>query len=272
MLFFKNFMFGLLIGIGFIIPGVSGGALAVILGIYDKIFSAIKNWKQKENLLFLISLGFGCMVGAIAFGNVLLFLFNKREVPTKFIFMGLIIGGIPSLIKEIKKQPEGSLRLLPFIVALTISVFLYILENSNASLNVGLDLLDGNIPIFGLFLSGILYAIGKIIPGISGAALLILVGMYEYLLTIIANPLLINIDIMLSLLPFLLGAFLGIIMLYKLMNYLFSKHYMTTYSAIIGFVLGSLLYLYPGLSLDISGIICLVLLISSSIFAYMISK
>ena len=85
MLLLRYFILGIIIGIGFIIPGVSGGALAVILGIYDKIFVSIKNWKQKNNLIFLVTLGLGCVVGAIAFGNIILLLLDKREVPTKFI-------------------------------------------------------------------------------------------------------------------------------------------------------------------------------------------
>lgn len=272
MLLLRYFILGIIVGIGFIIPGVSGGALAVILGIYDKIFVSIKNWKQKNNLIFLVTLGLGCVVGAIAFGNIILLLLDKREVPTKFIFIGLVVGGIPTLVKSIKENTTEKFKLCPFLVALFLSIILYILEISNAGINIGADLLSGNIPILALFLAGILYAIGKIVPGVSGAALLILVGMYEYLLAIIANPFQINSDILLSLLPFLLGAFLGVILLYKLINYLFLKHYMSTYSTILGFVLGSLLYLYPGFSFDFSGIVCLILLLSSSILAYMITK
>jgi len=272
MSFIINFFIGLVIGIGFIIPGVSGGALAVILDVYDKIFNSIKNIKNKNNFLFLLTISIGVLVGIIGFGNIILFLIETREVPTKYIFIGLLLGSIPSLIKNIKRTNNDKFKLLPLFLAIFISVILYFLENSNIGLNISDSLNSSVLPIIPLFIAGILYAAGKIIPGISGSALLILVGMYEYLLKIIANPLLINGRIFISLIPFMVGVVFGIFVLYKLMDYLFLNHYMLTYSAILGFVLGSLLYLYPGFSFDFSGLICIVLLISSYYFSYILTK
>lgn len=272
MSFFLNIVIGLIIGIGFIIPGVSGGALAVILGVYDKIFCSIKNIKNKSNFFFLLSVGLGCIIGAIGFGNVILFLLNTREVPTKYIFIGLVIGGIPPLIKNIKAKSSAKFKITPFIVAVILSIILYVLEQNNIGINISQELLDGHIPILSLFIAGILYAVGKIVPGISGAALLILVGMYNYLLEIIANPLSININILISLIPFIIGALVGIFILYRLLNFLFDKYYMATYSAILGFVIGSLLYLFPGFSFNILGLVCIILLICSAFLSYLLTK
>lgn len=272
MSFLMNLVIGIIIGIGFIIPGVSGGALAVIMGVYDKIFYSIKNLKNKSNFLFLLTISIGVVVGIIGFGNILLLLLDSREVPTKYIFIGFVIGGIPSLIKNIKEKSQEKFKFIPFLIAIIISIFLYILEKSDTGINISGELVNGNIPIIGLFLAGILYAAGKIVPGISGSALLILVGMYEYLLEIIANPFFINVNIIVTLIPFFIGIVIGIIVLFKLMNYLFSKYYISTYSAILGFVIGSLLYLYPGFMLDISGVICIVLLISSAAISYILTK
>lgn len=272
MSFFINLIIGVVIGIGFIIPGVSGGALAVILGVYDKIFYSIKNIRNKNNFCFLLVLIIGIMIGIVAFGNILLLLLEHREVPTKYIFLGLLIGGIPSLIKNIREKSKEPFKKIPFIIAIIISIMLFLLENSNYGINISSELIEGNIPIIGLFIAGILYAMGKIVPGISGAALLMLVGMYEYLLNVVANPLALSANVLISLLPFFCGIFIGVVILFKLLNYLFAKHYIATYSAILGFVIGSLLYLFPGFVFGVSGIICFVLLICSMIISYILTK
>ena len=272
MTFLINILIGIIIGTGFIIPGVSGGALAVILGVYDKIFASLKNIKNKSNFIFLCTIILGIIVGVIGFGNILLLLFKTREIPTKYIFIGLVIGGIPSLIKSVKEKSDASFKLIPFIIAIFISILLFILENSNFGIDVSSEIGSGNIPIFGLFIAGVLYAIGKIVPGISGSALLMLVGMYEYFLKVIANPFAITGEVLFSLIPFFGGVFIAMIILFKLMNYLFNKYYIGTYSAILGFVIGSLLYLYPGFTFDINGFICIILLFSSAILSYILTK
>lgn len=272
MSFLLNLIIGIVIGVGFIIPGVSGGALAVILGVYDKIFYSIKNIKDKSNFFFLVLIIIGIIIGIIGFGNILLLLLKHREVPTKYIFLGLLIGGIPSLVKKIREKSSESFKVLPFIIAILISVMLFIFEKSGYGIDVSNELMKGNVPIGGLLLAGILYAGGKIVPGISGSALLMLVGMYEYLLNVVANPLIVSGKVLLSLIPFFIGVFVGVILLFKLLNYLFAKHYITTYSAILGFVIGSLLYLFPGFVFEISGFLCILLLVSSAIISYILTK
>lgn len=272
MSFFINLLIGVVIGTGFIIPGVSGGALAVILGVYDKIFDSFKNIKNRSNFLFLMTIILGIVIGIIGFGNLLLLLLETREVPTKYIFIGLVIGGIPSLIKSIKEKSNDSFKIIPFVIAIIISVILFVLEKSNYGMNISSELVAGNVPIIGLFIAGVLYAVGKVVPGISGSALLILVGMYEYFLKVIANPFAITGQVIISLIPFFIGIFIAMIILFKLMNYLFKKYYIGTYSAILGFVIGSLLYLYPGFTFDITGIICIILLISSTMVSYILTK
>lgn len=272
MSFFVYLLIGVIIGTGFIIPGVSGGALAVILGVYDKIFNSFKNIKNKENFIFLSTITLGIVLGIIGFGNLLLLLLDTREVPTKYIFIGLVIGGIPSLIKSIKEKSNNSFKLIPFLIAILLSIGLFMLEKKNFGINISSEMSAGNTPIIGLFIAGILYSVGKIVPGISGSALLMLVGMYEYFLKVIANPFAITGHVLFSLIPFFLGVFIGMLVLFKLMNYLFAKYYIKTYSAILGFVIGSLLYLYPGFNFDITGLICIVLLISSTAVSYMLTK
>ena len=153
-----------------------------------------------------------------------------------------------------------------------ISIGLFILEKSNYGINISQEMGGGNVPIFGLFIAGALYAVGKVVPGISGSALLMLVGMYECFLKIIANPFAVTGKVLFNLIPFFCGVVIAMIVLFKLMNYLFVKHYIATYSAILGFVIGSLLYLFPGFTFNISGIVCVILLLSSMFFSYILTK
>lgn len=263
---------GIFIGIGFITPGVSGGAIAVILGVYDKIFYSLRNVKKLDNFKFLLLLSIGVSLGTICFGRILLMLFDSREIIMSYIFMGLIIGSIPALIKNIKKHKQFKLKWLPFIISLFISIGLALLEMNGYGINISNYLIMGKIPVFLLFIAGILYAVGKVVPGVSGSALLMLVGMYKLFLEIISNPLNLSFKTIIILIPFVLGIVIGIIFLVKLMNYLFARFYVSTYSAIIGFVIGSIFYLFPGFSFNFMGVISIISFILSGFLSYILTK
>jgi len=156
MSFLINLLRGIVIGTGFIIPGVSGGALAVIMGIYDNIFYSIKNLKNKDNFIFLLTVSIGIVIGIIGFGNILLLLLDYREVPTKYVFIGFILGGIPSLIKNVKEKNKDKFKLTPFLIAIIISIILYVLETTNNGINISHELVAGNIPFIGLFFACVL--------------------------------------------------------------------------------------------------------------------
>ena len=117
-------------------------------------------------------------------------------------------------------------------------------------------------------LAGIFYAIGKIIPGISGASLLMLLGVYKYFLNIIANPFLINGQILISFIPFILSFLISAIIILKLINYLLKNYFRPSYSAIIGFVISSILFIYPGNFNLLSIIITLISFLISYYFSF----
>ena len=101
--FIKNIFKGICIGAGAILPGISSGVLCVIFGIYDKLIESILGLFHnfKKNFLFLLPIGIGGIIGIILLGNVLKFFFHAYPMPTKYTFMGLILGSIPLLIKKI---------------------------------------------------------------------------------------------------------------------------------------------------------------------------
>ena len=100
------FIKGIIIGIGKIVPGVSGAVLAVILKVYDKGINAIVNFKNdiKNNIKFLICNGLGIGIGIILFSKIIVFMLDNYYVYTMLLFIGIIIGGIPSITKEITRK------------------------------------------------------------------------------------------------------------------------------------------------------------------------
>lgn len=236
----KNLLYGLFIGIGFIVPGVSGGVLATILGIYDKIINTLTHFGKdiKKNILFILPLIIGIIISVLLFSKLILFLLEERQEFISYVFIGLIIGCLPYLLKEIKIKTQKTIMLIPFILSLLLGIILYIVgENLETEM-----IYPSN---FIMLIAGVFYAIGKIVPGISGSALLMLLGIYKYFLNIIANPKLFNLHILFKFIPFIISFILSGIVLIKIMDILLKKHFRITYSVIIGFVISSILFIYP---------------------------
>ena len=262
-MYLKNFLYGLIIGIGFIIPGVSGSVLATILGVYNETLDKLSNIKKnfKENVLYLFPLIFVILISVLLFSKLILFFLNNHLNFISYIFIGLIIGCLPYLFKEIKNKTNKNISLLYFSISFMIGIILFLIEKNNINNNI-----NPNIII--MFIAGIFYSLGKLVPGISGAALLILLGIYEYFLTIIANPLSITINQLILLIPFTISFIISSIFIIKIINYLLKNHFRYTYSAIIGFVISSILFIYPNSFIPID----IIIIIFSFLISYILSK
>ncbi len=269
----KGLIIGTIIGGGMILPGVSGAVLSVVLGVYEKIINAIltffKDWRQ--NTLFLSPIAIGIILGAILFGKVLLFVFNDYPMEAGFTFIGLILGGIPILFLKIKKHDNKKVNTLMFAIAFIFSLTLFVLGKNTINLDFYPYLDDKYIGQILLFITGLIYISGKIIPGISGSFLLMLIGMYKYLLGIISHPLSLTKYEILQLVPMGFGAVIGAIILVNLMGYLIKHHHNATYSAIIGFVLGSIAAIYPGFYFNNQGFTSIILFMIAFIISYTFS-
>ena len=237
---FKNFLYGTIIGIGFIIPGVSGGVIATILGVYDIVIYKLNNLFKdfKNNILYLLPLIFGIILSILFFSKLILYLLNEKLNFISYVFIGLIIGCLPYLFKEIKEKTNKKISLPWFLFALLIGIIMFLIEKNSINNNL-------NPNAFIMIIAGFMYSLGKLVPGISGASLLMLLGIYEYLLNFLANPLSISFETILTFIPFVISFLISSIFIIKLMNYLFKNHFRSTYSAIIGFVISSCLFIYP---------------------------
>lgn len=251
--FIINFIKGIAIGAGAILPGISSGVICVIFGIYEKLLDCVLNFFKniKHNFRLLFPIVLGVFVGIILFGNVLKYLFYAYPLQIKFIFIGLILGSIPELIKQAYSIKTFKLHyILYLLLSLLLGIFLVILEKK---LSISNSTTEFSVPY--LILSGFLMSEGVIVPGVSSTLILMLLGVYDaYLLSIstLYLPLLI---------PLGIGLVLGSFLFMKLTKFLLDKYHSPTFFVIIGFTLGSILVLYPGITFDINGIISILSLV-----------
>ena len=231
---------GIIIGIGKIMPGVSGGMLAISLNVYDKSIEAISNFFKdiKSNLSFLSKLGLGIIIAIILFSKLINYALTYYYLSTMLLFIGLIIGGIPSILKEIKNDiriKNINLMLIPMIIILGMGIFNNYLELNQVS----------NSNFITLFILGIIEAISMIIPGISGTAIFMMIGYYNLIIETLNNltvPTLFMGSII-KIIPFIIGMIIGIIGLVKIINYLLRKYRIKCFYIILGFTLSSIFIL-----------------------------
>ena len=234
---------GFFVGIANIIPGVSGGTLAITLGIYEELIEAISHFfrKLKSNIKFLIPIGIGAFTAIVIGSRIIEISLEKYTLPTLLFFTGLILGGMPMLFGKIKKNIKPSYALI-FLATFALVIGIMFLKTGNDAVLVDLNAWG----YFKLFLVGMIAAATMIIPGISGSFMLMVMGYYEPIINAINeftsfNNLWNNFWI---LMPFGIGVLLGIIVIAKIIEFLFQKFEVPTYFGIIGFVLASLIGIF----------------------------
>ena len=266
MKYFYNFLIGILMGFGAILPGVSSGVFCVIFGIYEKLVNSIVNFFKdfKNNFLFLFPIALGGIVGIVLFGNVIKYFFSLYKFQSCYVFIGLILGTVPALFKQASTNKYVELKnIIPLIISFFIGIGLIFLEKI-LDFNSGIAPIVSN-PLY-LTLCGFLMSIGIVVPGISNTVILMCLGVYSTYLNSVAT---INLHV---LIPIGIGVLLGGLLWVRVIKYLFDKHHQTTSMCIIGFTLGSVFVLFPGFAHGISGIICYLLFFVSLVLSYKLSN
>lgn len=238
------FVKGIVLGISFIIPGVSGGTLAVLMGIYEDLLEAAGNFYKgyknfKKYFMYLLPIGFGVLFSVAICARIIKFGLDKAPIVTMLIFLGLILGGIPKLFKSVSKRAGFKECLLMLVGVILVGGMLFIDKgSSNVSFS---DMGLGGYVL--LFLVGMLASGTMVVPGISGSFTLMLIGYYEPILNVINDfTAFTNLgDNILVLVPFMLGIAIGIVVIAKFINFMLRKYYNATYYVIIGFVLSSII-------------------------------
>lgn len=247
----KTFFIGLFIGIANVIPGISGGTVAVICNVYDKLIAVSsldiqtirQNWKEYAGLLC------GLAAGVAGFARIMTILYRLYPVQTNFFFIGIILGSIPILYEKMtaalpvqcskKKQITA---LLPAVLCgtagLALVISLFLLQRSGIQTAAAVTAFS--IPAaLHLFCMGVLGAAAMLIPGVSGSFVLLMLGAYQTVLQAIAEM---NIPL---LLPLGLGVAAGLIVSARFIRFLWQHFPSIMYGFIIGLVTGSIAYLLP---------------------------
>lgn len=241
-----DFFKGLVIGTCMIIPGVSGGTLAIIFNVYDQLINSVASFREdlKGSVFFMLRFCAGAGVGILIFSRVLLYLLNNFHFPTYYFFLGAIIGSIPMLLRKAKvnfkddskeKTPIWRLILFPAI-GIAIVLSLDFLPEGMINMGNGMSL----TLIIGLIIAGLLIGIALVLPGISASHMLVLLGIYETTLLAIKN-----LDVG-FLLPLGISALICTFVLAKVLDGAMKNHSQITFLLIVGFVLGSLKAIFPG--------------------------
>jgi len=258
-----DFFKGMVIGIGAIAPGVSGGAIAVIFGVYENLTRAIGNifndfWRK---VTYLAPIGLGAGLGILVFSNIFKYLFENYNTQVRYLFVGLMAGTFPSLFKTANREGFRWMYVVPLLISLSISIIFSIYE----------DTIINTIPhdepdLIQLIIYGIIVAIGTVIPGLSSSVMLIYINAYDFVLEAMAT-----LDFS-ALIPMGIGFVLCFFVLFKIISFMFDRAYGLTYYTILGFVLGSIIPIFPGFNFNMEYIISGIILLAGFFLSYNLSK
>jgi putative membrane protein len=249
--FMSYLLKGLAIGTAAIIPGISGGTIAFMLGVYDQIIDAIVSIRRhtKKSLEVLLPVGIGVVVAIGLLTYPLGLALTYAPFPTVTLFAGLIIGSLPQLKKDLPKTLNTKawvLLVVPASIAILLGVFSVIGELDATSVLTGDDVL----PKLSLLVVGFLGVSAFVVPGISGSMLLLSIGFYEPVLSSLRRLIDRLLDLN-GLLPEVInfgllgvGAVIGFVVISQLMKWLLTNHRQDVNLAVFGFILGSLVAIF----------------------------
>lgn len=237
---------GIFIGIANIIPGVSGGTLAVSMGVYSKIIDAVNNLRKdlKNSIKTLLPYGVGIIIGIAALSFIISFLFENYEMPTISCFIGLVLGGVPLILNKVKDEKVKYTHIISFILMLAVIIVPTLIAiETPAITQIEMNFIN-IIILIGL---GMISAGAMVIPGVSGSMILMMLGYYNLILNTISSSIksLAQLDFggllngSLILLPFAIGIVAGVIIISKIIAKLLRKYPNATHWGILGLIVAS---------------------------------
>ena len=254
---------GAVIGGTMLIPGVSGGSMAMMMGIYDKLIMAVSNFRKdmKRNFIFLLWFCIGAGLGMLIIARPLLHLLEVFPYPTQFFFIGAVIGCVPMIYNKAKLS--GFSWHVPVYILIGMAVVaLFSLAPSDG----GQAASGGVTQIVFLLVAGVIAAAALVLPGISVSYLLLMLGLYDSTMVAISG-----LQIM-FLLPLFIGLCAGIILTTKLLDNLMTNRPRATYLIILGFMFASVLEVFPGIPPLSQWIACILCLAAGFSAIYFISR
>lgn len=242
----KNILKGVVIGLANIIPGVSGGTMMVAMGIYDKLIHCITHLLKelKKSILFLIPIVIGMGIALVGGSFTIDKLFELFPLQTSLCFVGLVVGGLPAMWKNVKGNKIKPGHMIAFVAFFAVVVIMAFIGEANGS---AADLSFNVVNVVKLFVIGVVAAATMVIPGVSGSMVLLLLGYYNPIISTISDFFSalkdFDIDGLLKgfgiLFPFGIGVLVGIFAIAKLIEIIFTKFPLYAYWAIIGLIVAS---------------------------------
>ena len=289
----RTFLIGLAIGMANVIPGVSGGTLAVVFNIYDKFVNAItlnfkKLWRNRK---FVFPLLIGMLGGVLVFSKLISIVYEKFPMQTNYFFTGLILGSIPMLFKYMVAKKDGEKFSVGKIIAIIICalagfallIYLGHLEGVLGTPDMSGDLPDQTLPLtIRIFAAGLIGAVAMIIPGISGSLLMLIMGVYTIVMksisllfpTLFASDFQLFFKAFFLLLPNGVGVLIGLLSGAKLIAWLLKKIPNQTYAVIFGLICASAVNVFPGFNFATpwTGVGSIICLLAGAAMAYFSTK
>lgn len=253
---------GMIVGLGTITAGA--GTFAIVLGIYDRcmeiIAKPLKNFK--DNIKYIFPIILGICISVVIFKNSIAYLFNNYNAYVKCVFFGIIVGGVPTLLKVADKKGKNKKHFIALIAAF-IATIVFTGIGESFGQNNGIE--SKMEPVY-ILIYGIIYGFGAIMPGMTTMHVLIFLGVWEPIFSGILSG---NLSVII---PFGIGYIIVVLLTANLMSYCFKNFYGYTYYAIIGFSVTSLLMLIPDVNNITEKILCTIIAIVTAIIMYNISK
>lgn len=261
MSWFIRLIKGVLVGVGAIVPGLSGGVLMVVFGIYEPLIKFLANLKYKfiQNILFFLPVGIGGAIGVVAFSAVIDYAFTHFAAQFIWLFIGFIAGTFPSLWKTAGKEGRKPFHWIVLVIfAVGIFFFMRWMET------VGNVTMTPNFLVW--IMSGAIFALGMIVPGMSPSNFLIYLGLYQPMAGGIKQ---LDFGVII---PLMIGVVLCILVFSKLVAWLFKKAYPFMYHFILGIVIGSTAAIIPSGVTGWTIVICAILFLLGGAASYALAK
>lgn len=248
-----NILKGFAMGTSDLVPGVSGGTIALLLGIYNQFIASISGIFSRRfwpSFTFLIPIIIGMLLAMGSLSNLFNYLLSQHHIPTMFFFGGLIIGIVPYLLKISNYKTSFTTKHYMMVIAgIAILIVITLMNNSDKHAGETLTLSTGLIIKY--FIAGMCASSAMLLPGISGSFMLLVFGVYGTVMLAISEVVKLNFAGLPVLLAVGFGVLAGFIISSKIIQYFLTHHKLMTFALIIGFVVGSLFAVFPGLPTNI---------------------
>ncbi|HHA6363251.1 TPA: DUF368 domain-containing protein [Staphylococcus aureus] len=248
-----NILKGFAMGTSDLVPGVSGGTIALLLGIYNQFIASISGIFSRRfwpSFTFLIPIIIGMLLAMGSLSNLFNYLLSQHHIPTMFFFGGLIIGIVPYLLKISNYKTSFTTKHYMMVIA-GIAILIVITLMNNGDKHAGETLTLSTSLIIKYFIAGMCASSAMLLPGISGSFMLLVFGVYGTVMLAISEVVKLNFAGLPLLLAVGFGVLAGFIISSKIIQYFLTHHKLMTFALIIGFVVGSLFAVFPGLPTNI---------------------